>query len=43
MISQALRIHRSTVARYLSDYFLSEKPKPENGSRQCWLSVTQTM
>lgn len=26
MISQALRIHESTVARHLSDYVLSEKP-----------------
>ena len=31
MISQALRIHESTVARHLSDYALSEKLKPENG------------
>ncbi len=31
MISQALRIHESTVARHLSDYVLSEKLKPENG------------
>ncbi len=30
MISQALRIHESTVARHLSDYVLSEKLKPEN-------------
>jgi AraC-like DNA-binding protein len=29
MISQALRIHESTVARHLSDYVLSEKLKPE--------------
>ncbi len=31
MISQALRIHESTVARHLSDYVLSEKLKSENG------------
>lgn len=34
MISQALRIHESTVARHLSDYLLSEKLKPENGGSQ---------
>lgn len=34
MISQALRIHESTVARHLSDYVLSEKLKPENGGSQ---------
>ncbi|TOI71940.1 IS630 family transposase, partial [Vibrio parahaemolyticus] len=43
MISQALRIHESTVARHLSDYVLSEKLKPENGGSQSRLSVTQTM
>lgn len=31
MISQALRIQESTVARHLRDYVLSEKLKPENG------------
>lgn len=43
MISQALRIHESTVARHLSDYVLSEKLKPENGGSESHLSVTQTM
>ncbi|MGL0925951.1 helix-turn-helix domain-containing protein, partial [Vibrio vulnificus] len=43
MISQALRIHESTVARHLSDYVLSEKLKPENGGSQSKLSATQTM
>ena len=43
MISQALRIHGSTVARHLSDYVLSEKLKPENGGSQSKLSATQTM
>lgn len=43
MISQALRIHESTVARHLSDYVLSEKLKPENGGSQSKLSTTQTM
>ncbi|OXX48687.1 IS630 family transposase, partial [Vibrio sp. V17_P4S1T151] len=43
MISQALRIHESTVARHLSDYVLSGKFKPENGGSQSRLSVTQTM
>ncbi|MCU3204392.1 helix-turn-helix domain-containing protein, partial [Enterobacter hormaechei subsp. hoffmannii] len=40
MISQALRIHESTVARHLSDYVLSEKLKPENGGSQSKLSGT---
>ena len=43
MISQALRIHESTVARHLSDYALSEKFKPENGGSQSLLSDTQTI
>ena len=32
MISQALRIHDSTVTRHLSDCVLSEKLKPLGGS-----------
>jgi transposase len=43
MISQALRIHESTVARHLSDYILSEKRKPENGGSQSRLSAVQTI
>ncbi len=43
MISQALRIHESTVARHLSDYVLSEKLKPENGGSQSRLSAGQTL
>ncbi|WP_272166427.1 IS630 family transposase, partial [Vibrio diabolicus] len=43
MISQALRIHESTVARHLSDYVLSEKLKPENGGSQSRLSAGQTV
>ena len=43
MISQALRIHESTVARHLSDYVLFEKLKPENGGSQSKLSATQTI
>ena len=43
MISQALRIHESTVARHLSDYALSEKLEPENGGSQSKLSATQTV
>ncbi len=34
MISQALRIHESTVARHLSDYVLFEKLKPGNGGTE---------
>lgn len=29
MISQALRIHETTVGRHINDYFQSEKFKPE--------------
>ncbi|AHI98744.1 helix-turn-helix domain-containing protein [Vibrio parahaemolyticus] len=43
MISQALRIHESTIARHLSDYVLSEKLNPENGGSQSRLSDVQTM
>ena len=43
MISQALRIHESTVARHLSDYVMSEKLKHENGGSQSKLSATKTM
>ncbi|GHY61653.1 transposase [Vibrio cholerae] len=38
MISQALLIRKSSVARHLIDYVLSEKLKPE-----CLLAETQTM
>ncbi|MGL4894126.1 MAG: IS630 family transposase [Shewanella sp.] len=41
MISQALRIHETTVARHLSDYVLCEKLKPENGGSQSKLSAKQ--
>ncbi|EJG0201248.1 IS630 family transposase, partial [Vibrio parahaemolyticus] len=43
MISQALRIHETTVVRHINDYFQSEKLKPENGGSQSRLSSTQTM
>ena len=43
MISQALRIHESTVARHLSDYVRSEKLKPANAGSQSKFSATQTM
>ncbi len=43
MISQALSIHESTVARHLRDYVLSEKIKPENGDSQSRLSAAHTM
>ncbi len=36
-ISQALRIHTSTVARHLSDYVLYEKLKPDNIGSQLLL------
>lgn len=42
MISQALRIHESTVRNHLADYALSEKLKPENGGSDSHLSAEQT-
>ena len=41
MISQALRIHESTVRNHLADYTLSEKLKPENGGSQSLLTAEQ--
>ncbi|KEY58184.1 hypothetical protein SRDD_29430 [Serratia sp. DD3] len=43
MISQALRIHESTVRSHLADYTMSEKLKPENGGSQSRLSAEQTL
>jgi transposase len=43
MISQALRIHETTVARHINDYLQSEKLKPENGGSQSRMSAIQTM
>lgn len=43
MISQALRIHETTVLRHLKDFEQSEKLKPENGGSNSHLSVAQTM
>ncbi len=43
MISQALRIHETTVLRHLQDYQQSEKLKPENGGSSSRLSASQTM
>ncbi len=43
MISQALRIHETTVLRHLKDYEQSEKLTPENGGSSGYLSVIQTM
>ena len=43
MISQALRIHETTVVRHINDYLQSEKLKPENGGSQSRLSAAQTM
>lgn len=42
MISQALRIHESTVRNHLADYTLSEKLQPENGGSSSRLSAKQT-
>ncbi|MEZ8140364.1 IS630 family transposase [Enterovibrio sp. FF113] len=43
MISQALRIHETTVLRHLKDYEQSEKLKPENGGSNSHLSTADTM
>lgn len=43
MISQALRIHESTVRNHLADYTMSEKLMPENGGSQSRLSAEQTL
>ncbi len=43
MISQALRIHETTVVRHINDYLQSEKLKPENGGSQSRMSTAQTM
>lgn len=42
MISQALRIHETTVARHINDYLQSEKLKPENGGSQSRMPASQT-
>ncbi len=43
MISQALRIHETTVTRHLNDYLQSEKLMPENGGSQSKLNASETM
>ena len=43
MISQALRIHETTVVRHFHDYLSSKKLKPENGGSSGHLSATQTV
>lgn len=43
MISQALRIHETTVLRHLKDYEQSKKLTPENGGSSGYLSIIQTM
>ena len=42
-ISQALRIHETTVQRHISDYLSTEKLTPENGGSKSDLSETQTI
>ncbi|WP_089139009.1 IS630 family transposase [Vibrio rumoiensis] len=43
MISQALRIHETTVTRHINDYLQSEKLMPENGGSQSKLNAAETM
>jgi len=42
MISQALRLHETTINRHINDYLSNEKLKPENGGSQGYLSSVQT-
>ena len=42
MISQALRLHESTITRHINDYLEKEKLKPENGGSTSYLSNIQT-
>ncbi len=42
MISQALRLHESTITRHIDDYLEKEKLKPENGGSASYLSSIQT-
>ncbi len=43
MISQALRIHQTTVTRHINDYLQSDKLMPENGGSQSKLNDAETM
>ncbi|MGO3686438.1 MAG: IS630 family transposase [Proteus vulgaris] len=43
MISQALRIHETTVTRHINDYLKSEKLTPKNGGSQSKLNAAETM
>ena len=43
MISQALRIHETTVTRHINEYLQSEKLTPENGGSQSKLNSIETM
>ncbi|TVO30471.1 helix-turn-helix domain-containing protein, partial [Vibrio algivorus] len=43
MISQALRIHETTVTRHINDYLKSEKLTPETGGSQSKLNAAETM
>ncbi|PCI72707.1 MAG: IS630 family transposase [Gammaproteobacteria bacterium] len=42
MISQALRLHETTINRHINDYLADEKLKPENGGSKGYLSKFQT-
>ena len=41
MNSQALRLHETTINRYISDYLNNQKTSPVNGAAQCYLSEPQ--
>jgi len=42
MISQALRLHETSVSRHINDFDIKKKLKPENGGSQSYLSSAQT-
>jgi len=42
MISQALRLHETSITRHINDFVSKKKLKPENGGSQSYLSTEQT-
>ncbi len=42
MISQALRLHETSITRHIDEFINKKKLKPENGGYQSYLSTEQT-
>ncbi len=42
MISQALRLHETSITRHIDEFINKKKLKPENGGSQSYLSAEQT-